>query len=78
MSVDPVAQQVEHNTFNVGVPGSSPGGITKNTTVKAFALAVFLLSMCVQAQHCPQKTSATQTVVFAIPSGVYNRVAGIK
>ena len=28
-SVDPVAQQVEHNTFNVGVPGSSPGGITE-------------------------------------------------
>ena len=28
--VDPVAQQVEHNTFNVGVPGSSPGGITNN------------------------------------------------
>ena len=24
-----VAQQVEHNTFNVGVPGSSPGGFTK-------------------------------------------------
>ena len=28
VSVDPVAQSVEHNTFNVGVPGSSPGGIT--------------------------------------------------
>ena len=25
-----VAQQVEHNTFNVGVPGSSPGGFTFN------------------------------------------------
>ena len=24
-----VAQQVEHNTFNVGVPGSSPGGFTR-------------------------------------------------
>ena len=23
-----VAQSVEHNTFNVGVPGSSPGGFT--------------------------------------------------
>ena len=29
VSVDPVAQQVEHNTFNVWVPGSSPGGITE-------------------------------------------------
>ena len=28
-SVDPVAQSVEHNTFNVGVPGSSPGGVTE-------------------------------------------------
>ena len=27
-----VAQQVEHNTFNVGVPGSSPGGFTQTTT----------------------------------------------
>ena len=28
-----VAQQVEHNTFNVGVPGSSPGGFTQTTTL---------------------------------------------
>ena len=27
---DFVAQLVEHNTFNVGVLGSSPSGITKN------------------------------------------------
>ena len=26
---DPVAQLVEHYTFNVGVLGSSPSGITK-------------------------------------------------
>ena len=26
---DSIAQQVEHNTFNVGVPGSSPGWITR-------------------------------------------------
>ena len=25
---DPVAQLVEHKTFNLGVPGSSPGWIT--------------------------------------------------
>ena len=29
-----VAQQVEHNTFNVGVPGSSPGGFTEKRRVK--------------------------------------------
>ena len=33
-SVDPVAQSVEHNTFNVGVPGSSPGGITEEATIR--------------------------------------------
>ena len=27
--VDLVAQQVEHNTFNVGVAGSNPAGVTK-------------------------------------------------
>ena len=30
MVSDPLAQQVEHNTFNVGVLGSSPKRITKN------------------------------------------------
>ena len=29
--VDPLAQSVEHNTFNVGVLGSSPKRITKTT-----------------------------------------------
>jgi hypothetical protein len=29
---DSVAQLVEHNTFNVGVLGSSPSGITKKST----------------------------------------------
>jgi hypothetical protein len=29
-SNDSVAQLVEHNTFNVGVLGSSPSGITEN------------------------------------------------
>ena len=28
---DSVAQQVEHNTFNVGVLGSSPSRVTKET-----------------------------------------------
>ena len=34
--IDSLAQQVEHNTFNVGVLGSSPGGSTqtKNKTMK--------------------------------------------
>ena len=40
--VDPVAQQVEHNTFNVGVPGSSPGGITENQAVTVKCNCFFL------------------------------------
>ena len=30
LKCDSVAQPVEHNTFNVGVLGSSPSGITEN------------------------------------------------
>ncbi len=30
---DPLAQSVEHNTFNVGVLGSSPKRITKGVTI---------------------------------------------
>ena len=32
MRLDSLAQLVEHNTFNVGVLGSSPSGITKRWT----------------------------------------------
>jgi hypothetical protein len=33
---DSVAQPVEHNTFNVGVLGSSPSGITEGAIHSAF------------------------------------------
>ena len=44
--VDPLAQSVEHNTFNVGVLGSSPKRITKNKKKVADfqRLLYFLLS----------------------------------
>ena len=38
--LDPLAQQVEHNTFNVGVLGSSPKRITKNPIQGAIAQLV--------------------------------------
>ena len=43
---DPLAQSVEHNTFNVGVLGSSPKRITfKNRQMIDYqSFAVFLLS----------------------------------
>ena len=37
---DPLAQSVEHNTFNVGVLGSSPKRITKNPMQGAIAQLV--------------------------------------
>ena len=36
--VDPLAQLVEHNTFNVGVLGSSPKRITKGRDLRLFLL----------------------------------------
>ena len=39
---DSVAQLVEHDTFNVGVLGSSPSGITKTSDkIRGFFIAVF-------------------------------------
>ncbi len=40
-SNDSVAQLVEHNTFNVGVLGSSPSGITKNDRKPLFCKGFF-------------------------------------
>ena len=37
MRIDSVAQQVEHNTFNVGVLGSSPSWITREDRKEADA-----------------------------------------
>ena len=53
--VDPLAQLVEHNTFNVGVLGSSPKRITKEEATRSLLLysngnypVFFLLSLCQQ------------------------------
>lgn len=45
---DSLAQLVEHNTFNVGVLGSSPSGITKKTVIRRsfFCLILSLLLHC--------------------------------
>ena len=47
--IDSVAQQVEHNTFNVGVLGSSPSWITKDRSYlkhKHETASVFFISPC--------------------------------
>ena len=49
---DSLAQQVEHNTFNVGVLGSSPRRITKSTDrVDAFFYGIKRDSLAQQVEH---------------------------
>ncbi len=47
-TVDSVAQQVEHNTFNVGVLGSSPSRVTTIATnlLKIKLVAFFMHDTC--------------------------------
>ena len=42
--VDPLAQLVEHNTFNVGVLGSSPKRITEKGGYSTALFIVFFMS----------------------------------
>ena len=42
---DPLAQSVEHNTFNVGVSGSSPERITKKEDIAPLAQLVEQLTL---------------------------------
>ena len=48
MEIDSLAQQVEHNTFNVGVMGSSPMRVT--ISEKDFPLREVLFSYAVRAK----------------------------
>ena len=43
IKVDPLAQSVEHNTFNVGVLGSSPKRITGNERLESLSFFVTYL-----------------------------------
>ena len=47
---DSVAQQVEHNTFNVGVLGSSPSRVTKKQKISD-QVGDFLLSLPTQRYY---------------------------
>ena len=66
MSVDPVAQSVEHNTFNVGVPGSSPGGITEeisdNQTIVGDFLFIYLPKSCFPMETLSHKNAQEQAL----------------
>ncbi len=52
---DPVAQLVEHDTFNVGVLGSSPSGITRGSLR---ASGGFLISRRSGREACPATAEA--------------------
>ena len=50
--VDSVAQQVEHNTFNVGVLGSSPSRVTKFENQPNTADFLVLCAQGLHADYC--------------------------
>ena len=54
---DPLAQLVEHNTFNVGVLGSSPKRITKQKGYYLYSI-LFLLYIC--SKHIYSKHTIKQ------------------
>ena len=58
-----VAQQVEHNTFNVGVPGSSPGGFTQKRRSKAFS---FCVNRYATHPHTPSCEGAYALIRYSI------------
>ena len=52
--IDSLAQQVEHNTFNVGVLGSSPRRITQKKAIilkKIVAFSCCMLGMSIRGQR---------------------------
>ena len=59
-----VAQQVEHNTFNVGVPGSSPGGFTSFFMLSGRVITLLLCFFIIpyeQARRITKKQSIPAT-----------------
>ena len=51
--IDSLAQQVEHNTFNVGVLGSSPRRITqKKAIILKKVIAFFIFAQMVPDEGC--------------------------
>ena len=54
--IDSLAQQVEHNTFNVGVLGSSPSWITREDRKEADATGGLLFFIPAPAIHLPRNS----------------------
>ena len=66
---DLVAQQVEHNTFNVGVLGSSPSGITLKATTEArcFGCLFFVAVRLVASTLATTKTNTGKAGLLLFP-----------
>ena len=83
---DSVAQQVEHNTFNVGVLGSSPSWVTKQQEPDArfrffcmkkhrIILVACLLASCIGAPHAVAQDNQEQTAAYYYDHGEYEQAA---
>ena len=59
---DPLAQLVEHNTFNVGVLGSSPKRITKRALVRVSFFVFLQIKTCLLVMHLPMQLSKNDVV----------------
>ena len=59
---DPLAQLVEHNTFNVGVLGSSPKRITERALVRVPFFAFLKIEARLLVTHSPIQLSQNDVV----------------
>ena len=59
---DPLAQLVEHNTFNVGVLGSSPKRITERALVRVSFFAFLQIEVPLLVTHSPMQLSKNEVV----------------
>ncbi len=66
--IDSLAQQVEHNTFNVGVLGSSPRRITqKKAIILKKVIAFFIFAQMVPVLVMPFISFVLSTSVSCLP-----------
>ena len=59
----PLAQLVEHKTFNLGVPGSSPGQATKEKTALLLVFKTSLKNIAFSLVFSFQRPNATRTTL---------------
>ena len=63
--IDSLAQQVEHNTFNVGVLGSSPRRITqKKAIILKKVIAFFIFAQMVPVLVMPGQRKNLRDLLF--------------